>query len=67
MKTIKELYTYSSANNIKLLSEYSSSFWSDYKSNYQRYDNIFERLFVSSSLRKYSNELNNLSNILSYL
>lgn len=47
MKTIKELYDYSSENNVKLLSNYSADFWSDYNSNYQRYDSIFERFFSS--------------------
>ena len=47
MKTIKELYDYSSENSIKLLSNYNADFWSDYNSNYQRYDSIFERFFSS--------------------
>ena len=47
MKTVKELYEYSSVNNIKLLSNYNSLFWSDYNTNYSRYDNIFERFFSS--------------------
>lgn len=47
MKTIKELYDYSSENSVKLLSNYSADFWADYNSNYQRYDSIFERLFSS--------------------
>ena len=47
MKTVKELYEYSSDNNQKLLSNYNSTFWSDYNTNYQRYDSIFERFFSS--------------------
>lgn len=72
MKTIKELYDYSSENNIKLLSDYSSTFWNDYKSNYARYDSIFERFFssfeylrskdtddVSVALTKFANDVYN--------
>lgn len=47
MKTIKELYKYSSTNNAKLLSNYDADFWSDYNTNYAIYDGVFKRLYSS--------------------
>ena len=41
MINVAEMYKESSENNRKLLSEYASDFWSDYRSNSTYYDNLF--------------------------
>lgn len=46
-KTVNDMFVYSSENNIKLLSSFNGSFWSDYVSNYAKYDKIFKRLYKS--------------------
>lgn len=56
MKTVKELYDYASNNNTKMLSDYPSLFWSDYRTNYSRYDNIFERFFSSFNYIRYEDD-----------
>lgn len=47
LKTVKDMYKYSSDNSQKLLSAYSADFWKDYRDNFQRYDKLFCRLFRS--------------------
>lgn len=46
-KDVKDMYNYAKDNNIKLLSEYPSTFWSDYVTNYQQYDKQFMRMYRS--------------------
>lgn len=47
MVTVNDMYKESSKHNYKLLSEYGSSFWNEYRSNYQHYDKLFRRMFKS--------------------
>lgn len=47
MITVNDMYTYANANNVKLLSNYNADFWSDYRTNYARYDKLFKRLYKS--------------------
>ena len=47
LKTVKDMYKYSSENTTQLLSDYSADFWSDYITNYQVYDKLFCRLYRS--------------------
>ena len=47
MKTVKDMYKYSSENTQKLLSDYSADFWAAYKANYNTYDKLFCRLYRS--------------------
>lgn len=47
MKTVKEMYDYSEENNVKMLSNFSADFWSDYVANYDKYDKVFKRLYSS--------------------
>lgn len=46
-KTVNDMFKYSSENNIKLLSSFNGDFWSEYVSNYNKYDKIFKRLYKS--------------------
>lgn len=45
MKTVKDMYEYSSKNTQKLLSDYNADFWANYKTNYAIYDKLFCRLY----------------------
>lgn len=47
MKTIHDIYKYNRDNNLKMLSDYTSDFWEDYRNNYARYDKVFDRMFMS--------------------
>lgn len=47
MINVAEMYKESSENNRKLLSEYASDFWSDYRSNSTYYDNLFKKMYTS--------------------
>lgn len=47
LKTVKDMYKYSSENTTQLLSDYSADFWTDYITNYQVYDKLFCRLYRS--------------------
>lgn len=47
LKTVKDMYKYSSENNTQLLSDYDADFWNDYITNYQVYDKLFCRLYRS--------------------
>lgn len=47
MKTINDLYRLAKANEVKLLSTYSASFWQEYVSNNAKYDALFNRTFYS--------------------
>lgn len=46
-RTVKDMYDYTKENNLKLLSNYSSTFWSDYLANYDKYDKMFMKLYMS--------------------
>lgn len=46
-KTVNDMFKYSKANNIKLLSTYGADFWQPYITNYDKYDALFRRMFVS--------------------
>lgn len=45
--TVNDMYQYAKDNNLKLLSDCSATFWSDYISNSARYDKLFARLYSS--------------------
>lgn len=47
MRTTHDMYNYNKDNNLKMLSDYPSEFWSDYVENYDKYDRIFDRMFMS--------------------
>lgn len=47
MKTINDLYKYASTHTTKLLSNYNSDWWTDYRTNYTSYDAVFRRLYYS--------------------
>ena len=46
--TVKDMYARTKANHIKLLSDYSAEFWAEYLENYERYDRIFNRMYMNS-------------------
>lgn len=43
--TVQQMYDKTKAENLPLLSDYTAEFWSNYLSNYARYDRIFNRLY----------------------
>ena len=45
--TVNDMYKCSKGNDFPLLSEFTGDFWSDYVSNYLRYDKLFNRMFTS--------------------
>ena len=47
MKTIDDVYKYNKNNNLKMLSDYPSDFWEEYRSNNDKYDKLFDRMFMS--------------------
>lgn len=47
MKTTHEIYKYNKDNNLKMLSDYPSDFWEEYRTNYDKYDKVFDRMFMS--------------------
>lgn len=47
MKTIHDVYKYNRDNNLKMLSDYPSDFWSSYRTDSTKYDKVFERMFMS--------------------
>lgn len=47
MKTTHEIYKYNKDNNLKMLSDYPSDFWSEYRTNHDKYDKVFDRMFMS--------------------
>ena len=44
---VDDMYKYASANSLKLLSDYSATFWQDYTTNSARYDKQFMRMYKS--------------------
>lgn len=44
-KTVKDMADYCNLNSLTLLSDYDATFWTEYKANYTRFDNIFKKLF----------------------
>lgn len=44
---IDDMYKYTKANNYKLLSEFPAAWWSEYRTNYQKFDQIFRRKYKS--------------------
>lgn len=47
MKTTHDIYKYNKDNNLKMLSDYPSDFWSEYRTNHDKYDKVFDRMFMS--------------------
>lgn len=47
MVKVKEMYQNAKTRDIKLLSNFSADFWSDYVTNYKKYDALFRRYFLS--------------------
>ena len=47
MKTTHEIYKYNKDNNLKMLSDYPSDFWAEYRTNHVKYDKVFDRMFMS--------------------
>lgn len=47
MKTVKQMYQRANQTQTALLSNYTADFWEEYKSNYDRFDNVFVSLFKS--------------------
>lgn len=47
MLTVKNMYDYTKAGNVKLLSTFQADFWTDYITNYDKYDRLFYRLYRS--------------------
>lgn len=47
MKTTHEIYKYNKDNNLKMLSDYPSDFWEEYRTNHDKYDRVFDRMFMS--------------------
>ena len=47
MKTTHDIYKYNKDNNLKMLSDYPSDFWSEYRTNHDKYDRVFDRMFMS--------------------
>lgn len=47
MKTTHEIYKYNKDNNLKMLSDYPSAFWEEYRNNHDKYDKVFDRMFMS--------------------
>ena len=45
--SVEDMYKYARANSLNLLSDYSSSFWSEYLENSERYDKMFMRMYKS--------------------
>lgn len=43
--TVDDMYNSAKADSVKLLSNYSSDFWSEYSSNHTYYDRLFRRMF----------------------
>lgn len=43
--TVKQMYDFSRLNQTPLLSNYNAEFWSEYLTNYARYDRVFNRLY----------------------
>lgn len=44
---VSEMYEYTKAHNMKLLSSFNAPFWNEYESNYEKYDSLFKRLYKS--------------------
>ena len=47
MKSIHEVYKYNKDNNLKMLSDYTADFWNEYRTNSDKYDRVFDRMFMS--------------------
>ena len=47
MIRISDVYKQNAAAGTKMLSDFTADFWSDYRTNYQRYDKVFRRMFNS--------------------
>lgn len=44
-KTVDDMWKYAKDNNVKLLSDFSATFWSEYLANSTRYDKLFRRMY----------------------
>lgn len=58
MKTINDLYIESKSHNKKLLSDYSSDFWTVYRNNYQHFDRYFKTKYKTFEIREQEPEEN---------
>lgn len=47
MVTVKEILKNCQERNLKLLSDFTADFWSEYKTNHEKYDKYFARLYSS--------------------
>lgn len=47
MKTTHDVYKYNKDHTLKMLSDYPSDFWEEYRTNYDKYDKVFDRMFMS--------------------
>lgn len=47
MKTVNDIYQYNKDNNSKMLSDFPSTFWEEYRTNFTRYDRVFRRMFLT--------------------
>lgn len=47
MKTVNDIYAVAVENSTPLLSNYNSSFWTNYLTNYTYYDRLFRRSYLS--------------------
>ena len=47
MYSVNDFYNYTKQNNIKLLSEFNASWWNEYKANYNKFDRVFRRKYLT--------------------
>ena len=47
MYSVHDVYKYNKDNTLKMLSDYTGEFWDEYRTNYQKYDKVFDRMFMS--------------------
>lgn len=47
MRTVNDMYGYSSTHSLPLLSNFNAPFWMEYIENYEHYDKLFRRNFYS--------------------
>lgn len=45
MINVKDMYDYTSENSIKLLSDFTADFWTEYKNNYTYFDELFRKFY----------------------
>lgn len=47
MQTVNKMWKYAQDTNLKLLSDFDADFWNEYKTNSDRYDALFRRMYHS--------------------